>query len=135
MADWRRATAEAVSPLLDNFQQIETQVLRSVFRLTDDECVARITLRFDRSYLAIGARSDDDTVELETGGFAGVPTQGLDASGSELWKDLIGKPFGWGWVTINQQGYCDGVLLSFDGIIPQVLLTVVASSIDERQVG
>jgi hypothetical protein len=135
MADWRRATAEAASPLLDNFQQIETQVLRSVFRVTDDGCLARNTLRFDRSFLAIDARSDDDAVELEAGELTGVPTEGLDASASEPWKDLIGKPFGWGWVTINQQGYCDGVLLSFDGIIPQVLLNVVASSIDERSVG
>lgn len=135
MADWRRATAVAASPLLDSFQQIETQVLRSVFRVTDDGCLVRITLRFDRSFLKIAARSDDDAIELEAGELAVVPTQGADASASEPWKDLIGKHFGWGWVTINQQGYCDGVLLSFDGIIPQVLLNVVASSIDERKVG
>jgi hypothetical protein len=32
-------------------------------------------------------------------------------------------------VIVNQQGYCDGAMLSFDGIRPGVLLTVVASAL------
>jgi len=39
------------------------------------------------------------------------------------------KSFGWGWLTINQQGYIDGDMLSFAGITPRLLITVVASSL------
>ena len=40
------------------------------------------------------------------------------------------KTFGWGWVAIDQQGYCDGLLLSFEAIVfPEIVLNVVASSI------
>lgn len=49
---------------------------------------------------------------------------------SEPWQKLIGKECGWTWVTINQQGYRDGVLLSFSGIVPSVMLHVIASSIE-----
>jgi hypothetical protein len=35
---------------------------------------------------------------------------------------------------VNQQGYLDGVLLSFGGVIPQLLITVVASSLKTRKV-
>jgi hypothetical protein len=50
---------------------------------------------------------------------------------SEPWRNLIGQAFGWGWITINQQDALDGILLSFDGIIPLVMLNVIASSIKE----
>ncbi len=35
---------------------------------------------------------------------------------------------------MNQQGYIDGLLIGFDGIEPQVLLNVVASSIKVSQI-
>jgi hypothetical protein len=39
--------------------------------------------------------------------------------------------FGWGWITMNQQGYCDGLLLSFGKVIfPQLVLNVMASAIE-----
>jgi Family of unknown function (DUF6334) len=37
----------------------------------------------------------------------------------------------WGWITINQQDALDGILISFGGISPQVMLNVIASSIKE----
>jgi hypothetical protein len=46
-----------------------------------------------------------------------------------FWDRFIGKAFGWGWVTVNQQGYCDGALLGFDGISPNISIEVMASSI------
>lgn len=46
------------------------------------------------------------------------------------WKKLLGKECGWTWVATNQQGYCDSVMLSFDGIVPTVLIHVIASSIE-----
>ncbi|MGB9468286.1 MAG: DUF6334 family protein, partial [Candidatus Acidiferrum sp.] len=58
----------------------------------------------------------------------------MDASESEPWGSFIGKPFGWGWIIINQQGYCDGILLRVSGITQVMFLNVVASSIDESKV-
>jgi hypothetical protein len=44
---------------------------------------------------------------------------------------LIGEAFGLGWITTNQQDALNGILLSFGGIRPQVMLNLVASSIVE----
>ncbi len=46
------------------------------------------------------------------------------------WKRLIGKECGWTWMALNQQGYCDSAMLSFEGIVPTVLLHAIASSIE-----
>ncbi len=102
-----------------------------VWRVYDEGCVARVILDFDQLSLIIEARPEDDTVEIRTEEVNPIGKAGVDASNSDLWSSFIGKQFGWGWATINQQGYCDGVLLSFGGITPQVMLNVVASSIDE----
>jgi hypothetical protein len=45
-------------------------------------------------------------------------------------SELMGKELGWTWAATNQQGYCDSVMMSFEGIIPTVLLHVIASSIE-----
>jgi hypothetical protein len=135
MTEWRVAAASALSASLDNFHRIDGQILQAVWRVIDAGCLARVVLHFDQNFLIIEARTDDDTVEFwaeERSSFSNV---GIDASQSNLWSRFIGKSFGWGWVTINQQGYCDGVLLSFGGITPQVILNVVASSINESTIG
>jgi hypothetical protein len=91
-------------------------------------------LGFGEMSFTVKAREDDDTVEFWTEETAAV-IAGIDASKSQPWCGLIGKPFGWGWVAINQQGYCDGILLSFGGIDPQVMLNVIASSTKEITLG
>ena len=131
MAEWRLATAEALYPLLDNFKRIDGEILRNVWRVREEGCLVRVILDFGQISLTIGARPEDDTVELWTHQGATVAKTGVDAIKSEPWSSFVGKPFDWGWVTINQQGYCDGVLLSFGGITPQMLLNVAASSINE----
>jgi hypothetical protein len=55
---------------------------------------------------------------------------GRSALAATLWKTLLGKECSWTWVARNQQGYCDSVMLSFDGVVPTVLLHVIASSIE-----
>jgi hypothetical protein len=89
--------------------------------------VDRLVLGFGAVTLVISADENDDTVNItlsETPDLAG-----LDISHLEPWRNLTGRPFGWGWVTVNQQGYCDGLLLSFGGIVPLLALNVIASSI------
>jgi len=58
-----------------------------------------------------------------------ITSEGRIALASAPWKKFLGKELGWTWVAVNQQGYCDSVMLSFDGIVPTILLNVVASSI------
>ena len=57
-----------------------------------------------------------------------------DVSHLPLWEPFIARPFGWGYAVVNQQGYCDGLLLSFGDIRPKVLLQVIASSIDVKAI-
>lgn len=133
MAEWKLATAEALSPLLSNFRRIDGQTFRTVRRVYDQGSLARVILDFDHISLTIEARSEDDEVWTEE--ITAIPKVGIEADRSQPWSTFIGKTFGWGWVTINQQGYCDGVLLSFDDITPQVMLNVVASSIKESKLG
>jgi Family of unknown function (DUF6334) len=135
VAEGRLATAEALDPMLGKFRRIDGEILRTVRRVRDEGCLVRVILDFGHIYLTIEARPEDDTIDLWTDEGATVARTGVDASKSEPWSSFVGKPFGWGWVTINQQGYCDGVLLSFDGITPRMMLNVVASSIDERELG
>jgi hypothetical protein len=59
-----------------------------------------------------------------------ITATGRRALAAALWKSLLGKECGWTWVAVNQQGFCDSVMLSFDGVVPTVLLHVIASSIE-----
>lgn len=59
-----------------------------------------------------------------------ITAAGRRALGSAAWSKLIGKKCEWSWVACNQQGYRDSVMLAFDGIVPTVLLCVMASSIE-----
>jgi hypothetical protein len=129
-SDTASALGTALFPALSGFQRIGGQPLRAVWQAEADGCLNRIVFDFDSLSLTVSAVSDDDSVEFEVIDAAGADrTGGADASHLKHWRDLIGAPFGWGWVTVNQQGYCDGLLLSFDGIVPRVVLNVVASSI------
>lgn len=87
---------------------------------------------FEHNSLMVEAQPDDDSIMIHVINNNDRDTTGwIDTSHSEVWRDFIGEPFGWGWITINQQDFLDGVLLSFDGITPQVMLNVMASSIEE----
>jgi hypothetical protein len=119
--------AEALHSTLSAFHAISQESLRAV-RVEND--LDRVIFDFDRDALVVEGNPDDDSIEIRLvnrGEFQN--TQAVEASHQDPWTCFIGKPFGWGWVTVNQQGYCDGVLLSFGGIDPQLLLTVAASAL------
>lgn len=59
-----------------------------------------------------------------------ITPDGRKALAAAPWKKFLGKELGWTWVAINQQGYCDSIMVSFSGIVPTVLLHVIASSIE-----
>ena len=122
--------AEAVSHTLSTFQRISGQSLQAVREVHTEGSLDRLILAFEHLSLMVSASEDDDSIGVIVTDSAGrSPAGGMDAGHLEPWNKFLGKCFGWGWVTINQQGYCDGVLLSFEGIVPQVFLHVIASSI------
>ena len=118
---------------LDAFHELtskEEQKLESVSQRFEDGCRDLIVLRFAAGALVFLADADTDTIEVryqESGSFDFPGLRRVDDASP--WLSLVGRTFGWGSVTINQQGYQDGVLLSFGGLEPSVALTVAASSL------
>lgn len=121
-------TAEALFPVLSTFHSIGDQSLQTVWQRFTEGCVEQLVLDFGSTSLVVTVNKDDDSIELRNE--HGTDTSDLiDMTQSNPWKNFVGKAFGWGWVTINQQGYCDGLLLSFGEAVPQLVLNVAASSI------
>jgi hypothetical protein len=107
------------------------EALRDVYEEVADSCRDRLVLVFTTKTLTFRANEEDDTLSVRSGRAARFrPGDLTRKSDSPIWRPLIGKPFRWGWTAINQQGYCDGALLSFGNIEPVIFLWVVASSIE-----
>ncbi len=119
-------------PLLLEFHRINGHPLRAVWHVYTEQCLDKVALEFDQDSLVVEAESYDDTVVFRVISNNDRNTDGwVDASHSEPWSGFVGRTFGWGWITINQQDALDGILLSFEGITPQLMLNVMASSIYE----
>ena len=121
-----------LQPLLLRFHEISGEALRSVWRVYYENTLDTIVLGFDKNTLIVEADAYDDTIVFRIVQNKVLNTAGwVDSGHSEPWRRFIGKVFGWGWIIINQQDALDGILLSFNGITPQVMLNVIASSIKE----
>jgi hypothetical protein len=93
-------------------------------------------LCFETRSLVIEVNENDDTIQVTAiGVLEAMETASRSLTSSNLWREFVGQPFGWGRVVTNQQGYSDGVLLSFGGVSPQVLLDVIASSLKTGRIG
>jgi hypothetical protein len=129
-SDIALAVGKALFPMLSKLQEVGQLPLRAVRQIETEGYLERIILDFDSLFLIVSVDPDSDSVDFEIVYSTETnKTSGIDVSGRDPWSNFIDEPFGWGWVTVNQQGYCDGLLLSFKGIFPQVLLNVAASSI------
>jgi len=121
-----------LQPLLLRFHEISGESLRCVWRVYNESDLDKIVLGFDQNTLIVEADAYDDTIVFHIVRNRDLNTEDwVDSGHSEPWSRFIGEVFGWGWITINQQDALDGILLSFDGITPQVMLSVMASSIKE----
>jgi Family of unknown function (DUF6334) len=130
MEDVKIKAAQVLDAWLSNFCKIEDQALHAVWLYYEEGLLDRIVLDFVTVSLSMTAESDDDTISFAVSDMKDTPkTDFVNVSGIEPWCKFSGKPFGWGWITINQQDYTDGILLSFDGISPNLLFNVAASSI------
>ena len=110
----------------------DVQGLLDVLEHVDEGCRQSVALRFTTAILILRANPDDDTIE------ASIRTRSephdykdfTNVTQKSPWQSLRGKAFGWGWIATNQQGCADGILLSFGGIVPNILLYTMASSIE-----
>jgi hypothetical protein len=128
--NWKVNTAKALDPMLSRFLSVSGLVLRAVWQFVDEGCLDRILLDFGQSSLVVAVNRDDDSVDFWVEASTDSKKLGwVEVSRLQPWKEHVGKPFGWGWVTVNQQGYCDGLLLGFGDIGPHMVLNVTASSI------
>lgn len=123
---------EALRDILQPFHDARGKVLTAV--LQDEVANAEsLMLIFGSECLTLQCDPDLDTVAVSFGAIA-LSKDTEDLTGSAAWSRFIGKEFCWGWLTVNQQGYTDGVLLSFDGVVPEVGVSVVASSFETLEI-
>ena len=121
-------------PRLSIFQSISNLSLASVSEKWSKGRLEDIVLDFGETCLIITANEEEDSLELRAApqpGTAGF----VNASESQPWTKFVGKKFGWGWLTINQLGAWDGLMLGFDAAAPQIMLHVVDSAIRVRVIG
>jgi len=116
--------------MLSMFHSIGDRSLRAVWQVYTEGSMDKLVFDFGQISLIVAADENDDSIDIAVAGPNGpAPVGGVDGSQLPPWNNIVGKPFGWGWVTVNQQGYCDGLLLGFGGIVPQIALNAIASSI------
>ena len=94
-------------------------------------CRDQLVLNLEDCHLRFGVDNDFDTITAE---FHPHPFRGrksfVSVRSDKPWKNCIGKEFGWTWLGVNQQGYRDSAMISFDGIEPNILLNTICSSIE-----
>ena len=106
-------------------------LLKNVLEKMSDDCRDEIVLDFGDSCLRIGVDINTDTLVIRFRSMPFRPTKrSVSLRGSEPWINCVGKECGWTWLAVNQQGYLDTVLISFDGIVPTIMLQAIASSIE-----
>ena len=127
--------AEVLHPFLSGFHDLDGLKLTSVEEERVDGMLVGIVLRFGLRAVLIKAEPDDDTIDFRIANHSTFELdRDNDASTLQPWCSFLDKEFGWGWVLINQQGYLDGLVLSFGVIVPQLLISTVASSLKLLQV-
>ena len=106
-------------------------VLKDVLEKRVYGCRDELVLDLEDCFLRFGVDIDTDTI---TNRFQEIPFRAkngfVSIQSAKPWKRYLGKECGWTWLAWNQQGYLDSVLISFDGIEPNVLLQTIASSIE-----
>ena len=117
-------------------------LLGAAYELVDEGFREELIFDWGDSNLVVRVDGDTDTLNAE---FRAQPFAASKAysnvSACPPWDRFVGKECDWTWVALNKQGYCDLFVLSFDAVLPQVLLHALTSSIEvftiaqERQKG
>jgi hypothetical protein len=108
----------------------EPYCLHDVHEKIADRCRDEIVLDFGDSCLSFVVEPEFDTIDCRFRKTPFIAKRGYRRVGGESpWAKWVDKPCGWTWLAVNQQGYWDTVLISFDAVVPNVLLNVMASSL------
>ena len=131
MEDAATLAARALNPQLSLFESLGGQALKAVWEKKEYNDIVEIVFEFEKESLIVIENDDDDTISFYVSLTNDCRTNEkyIDATNKNPWDNFIGRRFTWGWMAINQQGYIDGLLLSFETIFPALLLNVIASSI------
>src|SRR5688572_30472593 len=101
---------------LGEFFLVEGHPLNRVWQEYQNSNVRLLMLDFGAQSLLITSISADGTIRFRTSPKEEVDRKDYkDISETRPWVEFLGGEFGWGWITLNQQGYWDGLLLSFGG--------------------
>jgi Family of unknown function (DUF6334) len=106
-------------------------ILTDVLEKRVHGCRDELILNLGGCFLRFGVDSDNDTItsQFQPSSFRGKKGY-VSVQTAKPWKSYLGKECGWTWFGWDQEGYLDTVLLSFDGIVPSVLLQTIASAIE-----
>jgi hypothetical protein len=106
-------------------------LLHSVHEFLADGCHEEIVFDWGDSHLIVRVDGEFDTLVPDFHEQQFVPTGAYrDIGACSPWSWLLGKECDWTWVAVNKQGYRDLIILSFDIMLPQVILHAAASSIE-----
>lgn len=123
-----KSAGEALIPVFAAFHAAQHKVLTAVLN-DEQEDGERLLLVFGAESLYLLCDPEMDVLDVAFGP-AEASGEAIDLTADPAWSRFIGKEFFCGWFTINQQGYTDGVLLSFDGVVPEIGVNVIASSLE-----
>lgn len=108
----------------------EGYILHGVYEKIADGCRGELVLDCGDAYLQIRVDENTDSLCTQYHDTKFKRSRGhRSLAAVSPWDRWLGKVCGWTWVAVNQQGYFDSVMLSFDGIVPCVLLHALGSSI------
>lgn len=109
--------------------------LVGVYETLADGCRVELVLAFDGGTLTLRADPDFDTVEPRFDPPGLDPAAGHRPLSGTAFDRFVGAELGWSWLAVNQQGYRDTALLSFDGVVPNVMVHVIGSSVRVYGIG
>jgi len=132
MNDAQKVAGIALHDEMQPFHQAQGRQLTAVLSNDTGEG-EEILLAFGADALIFRCYEDSDTIAVT---FEPIPDleDADDLTTDPAWSRFIGKEFFCGWLMQNQQGYTDGALLSFDGVVPEIGLNVVAAAFEVLEV-
>jgi hypothetical protein len=110
--------------------------LRAVYEKIVHGCRDQLLLDFGDCFLRFSVDADTDSISSEFQARALASKRGYRSIGDAApWKDYVNETCGWTWLAVNQQGYWDTILISFETVIPNLLLHAIASSLYVLPIG
>ena len=132
-------TTAAITSLVHNPMLLPPReapyLLHAVHELLSNGCRTEIVLDWSDSHLFVRVDADSDTLHADFHDYPFVPSEAFGNLGAcSPWDGQLGKECDWTWVAVNQQGYCDLLVFSFDVMVPNIMLHALASSIEVFEV-